>query len=64
LWCQKIPDSITRDGRDLDIALTGQTLEIEIGQTECDSKFDRKGPLSGPAISIKLAEEEKVSLTL
>ena len=64
LWRQKIPDSIARDGRDLDIALAGQTLEIEIGETKRDTEFDGKGSLSGPAISIELAEEEKVSLTL
>jgi hypothetical protein len=53
-----------RDSRDLDIALAAQTLEIEIGQTECHTKFDRKGTLGGSAISIELVEEQKVSLSL
>jgi hypothetical protein len=46
------------------VALSGQTLEIEIGQTKRDTKLSGKGALSGPTISIELAEEEKVSLTL
>ena len=64
LWRQEIPDSIARDSRDLDIALMGQTLEIEIGQTKRDTELNGKGALSGPAISIELAEKKKVSLTL
>jgi hypothetical protein len=53
-----------RDGRDLDIALAGQTLEIEISQAEGNTEFDGKGALSGPTISVELAEEKEVSLTL
>ena len=64
LWRQEISDSITRDGRDLDVAFAGQTLQIEIGQTKRNTKFGRKSALSGPAISIELAQEQKVSLAL
>jgi hypothetical protein len=42
----------------------GQPLEIEIGQTKRDTEFSGKDSLSRPTISIDLAEEEKVSLTL
>lgn len=61
---QEISVSIARDRRDLDVALAGQTLEVEIGQTERDTKFGGQCALSGSAISIKFAEKEKVSLTL
>ena len=57
LWCQEIPDSITRDGRDLDVAFAGQTFEVEIGQSKRHAKFDGKCALSCPAISIEFAEE-------
>jgi hypothetical protein len=53
-----------RNGRDLDVAFEGQTLEIEIGQTKRHAKLSGKSALSGSAVSIELAEEKKVSLTL
>ena len=50
---------VARNGRDLDVALAGQTLEIEIGQTKRHTKFGGKRALSGSAISIELAQEEE-----
>jgi hypothetical protein len=64
LWREEIPDSVTWDSRDLDIALAGQALEIEIGQTEGDTELGGESTLRGPAISIEFVKEKKVSLTL
>jgi hypothetical protein len=61
---QEISVSIARGSRDLDVALAGQTFEVEISQAERDTKFGGKNTLRGPAISIELAEEQKVPLSL
>ena len=50
--------------RSLVLDENNKPLEVEIGQTECNTKFKSEGTLSGSAVLIKFAEEEKISLPL
>ena len=60
---QEVANAITRNGRDLDVAFTGKTLQIQIRQPEGNSEFARKRALLTVGLRI-VAGELDVGLLL
>jgi hypothetical protein len=55
---------MTRDGGDLDIALAGQALEIQVSQPKRDAELPRQRALCNSGILLDFIEELKVALGL
>ena len=64
LRSQQILDAIARDSGDLNIALAGQTLEIQVGQAKRHAELCRERTLGHAGIPLDFGEQKEISLTL
>jgi hypothetical protein len=61
---QEVFDPISGNGRDFDIALAGEALDVKVRQPERDAKAFGQRPLSDTAIFLNFTEKLKVSTRL